>query len=147
RTGDFSALLAQARPTPILDPLTRAPFPNNVIPDSRLSPQGQFFLKYLPSPNQVVGGVARATLTNNLSQDQNRGDVRIDQQLGSNTQLMGRYSVNDNVEQDPNPFPTLGRFDLHSRAQNAMIGMTHTFSPRWIADGRISYYRSIFLFG
>ena len=60
---------------------------------------------------------------------------------------MGRYSINDNIEKDPNPFPTLGAFDLHSRAQNATIGATHTFSAHWIADGRISYYRSIFLFG
>ncbi|MFN7919617.1 MAG: carboxypeptidase regulatory-like domain-containing protein [Bryobacteraceae bacterium] len=147
RTGDFSSLLAQARPATILDPLTRAPYPGNIIPANRVSPQGQFFAKYLPLPNQVVGGVSRAILTNNLSLDQNRADIRIDQQVGSKTQLMGRYSINDNTEQDPNPFPTLGAFDLHSRAQNAIIGATHTVSPRWIADGRVSYYRSIFLFG
>lgn len=147
RTGDFSSLLTQARPTQILDPLTRTPFPNNIIPPTRLSPQGQFFLKYLPLPNQVVGGVSRAILTNNLGLDQNRADIRLDHQLASTTQLMGRYSINDNTEQDPNSFPALGAFDLHSRAQNAMIGLTHTFSPRWIADARASYYRSIFLFG
>jgi hypothetical protein len=146
RTGDFSSLLAQSKPVQLVDPLTRAPFPNNVIPANRLSSQGQFFLKYLPTPNQVVGGVSRALLTNNLSLDENRGDIRIDQQLGA-TQLMGRYSINDNIEKDPNAFPTLGAFDLHSRAQNATIGATHTFSAHWIADGRISYYRSIFLFG
>src|SRR5260370_8304500 len=28
-----------------------------------------------------------------------------------------------------------------------MIGVTRTITPRWVADGRISYYRSIFLFG
>src|SRR5882672_5338298 len=61
------------------------------------------------------------------------------------SQLMGRYSINDNTEQDPNPFPSLGQFDLHSRSQNAMIGVTRTITPRWVADGRISYYRSIFL--
>lgn len=147
RQGDFSALLAQSRPVQIVDPLTRTPFPGNIIPSNRISPQAQFFLKYLPLPNQVIGGVSRALLTNNLALDQNRGDVRIDQQAGASTQLMGRYSINDNTEQDPNPFPTLGAFDLHSRSQNAMIGATHTFSPRWIADARIAYYRSIFLFG
>lgn len=146
RTGDFSALLAQSKPVQLIDPLTRAPLPNNIIPVNAISPQGQYFLKYLPRPNQVIGGVSRALLTNNLSLDENRGDIRIDQQLGA-TQLMGRYSINDNTEQDPNPFPSLGAFNLHSRAQNATIGATRTFSGHWIADGRISYYRSIFLFG
>jgi hypothetical protein len=147
RAGNFSALLAGSRPTQILDPLTRTPFPGNIIPANRFSQQAQYFMKYLPLPNQVIGGVSRALLTNNLALDQNRADVRIDQQIGASTQLMGRYSINDNTEQDPNAFPTLGAFDLHSRAQNATIGATHTFSPRWIGDGRVSYYRSIFLFG
>lgn len=147
RNGDFSALLAGAKPTALVDPLSRQPFAGNIIPVSRFSPQGQFFLKYVPLPNLVVGGVSRAALTNNLTQDQNRADARIDQQFGANTQLMGRYSINDNAEQDPNPFPTLGAFDLHSRAQNATASLTHTFSSHWIADARGSYYRSIFLFG
>jgi hypothetical protein len=147
RGGDFSSLLSGSKPTTIVDPLSRQPFPNNIIPTSRFSPQGLFFLKYLPLPNQVVGGVSRAALTNNLTQDQNRADARIDQQIGTSTQLMGRYSINDNTEQDPNAFPTLGAFSLHSRAQNATLSLTHAFSSRWIADGRASYYRSIFLFG
>ncbi len=146
RTGDFSLLLTQTKPLQLVDPLTGAPFPGNIIPASRLSPQGLFFLKYLPTPNQLVGGVSRALLSNNLALDQTRGDIRIDQQVGS-TQLMGRYSISDNSEQDPNPFPTLGAFDLHSRAQNAMIGATRAFSSRWVGDARLSYYRSIFLFG
>src|SRR5581483_5038733 len=147
RSGNFSELLALRRPVQLMDPLTRQPFPGNVIPAARISPQAQFFLRYLPAPNLVQADVNRASLTNNLSQNQNRGDVRIDQQLGASTQLMGRYSVNDNSEKDPNPFPALGAFDLHSRAQNAMIGLTRTFSARWIMDARASYYRSIFLFG
>src|SRR5215467_6538518 len=71
RTGDFSSLLQGSRPTLVLDPLTRAAFPNNVIPANRLSQPGQFFLKYLPMPNQVVGGVSRAIVTNNLALDLN----------------------------------------------------------------------------
>src|SRR5690349_14931898 len=63
RSGDFSSLLAGSRPTLILDPLTRTPFPGNIIPANRISPQAQYFLKYLPFANQVVGGVSRALLT------------------------------------------------------------------------------------
>jgi hypothetical protein len=60
---------------------------------------------------------------------------------------MGRYSTADNQENDPNPYPTLGGFPLHSRGQNALLGLTHIFSPRRINEARVSYYRSYFNFG
>jgi hypothetical protein len=147
RSGDFSELLRQSKPQQILDPLTRQPYPNNIIPASAISPQAKFFLPYMPVPNVVQGTTSRAVLTNNLSQSETRADIRIDHQLSTKTQLMGRYSINDNDENDPNPFPSLGAFALHSRAQNATIGMTHVFNPQWVDDARVSYYRSIFLFG
>src|SRR6266853_4703796 len=65
----------------------------------------------------------------------------------SSDQLMGRYSISDNTESDPNPFPALGRPSLHSRAQSVVLSETHFLSPKWIDNARASYYRSIFLFG
>src|ERR1700730_4472880 len=38
RQGDFSQLLGQAKPVAIIDPLTGAPFPGNIIPASRFNP-------------------------------------------------------------------------------------------------------------
>jgi hypothetical protein len=43
---------------------------------------------------------------------------------------MSRYSINNNIESDPNPFTTLGAFPLFGRGQNATIGLTHVFNPR-----------------
>lgn len=142
RGGNFSALSKN-----IIDPLTRAPFDGNIIPQNRISPQAAFFLNYLPLPNLFVGSTSRAALTNNLTQHQTRGDIRLDHQISSATQLSGRYSINDNDESDPNPYPTLGAYPLHSRAQNATISLTHIFNPNWLNETRVSYYRSIFLFG
>ena len=54
RQGDFSGL------APVFDPLstttvagvaTRTQFANNQIPANRISPQAQFFMKYIPLPN------------------------------------------------------------------------------------------------
>ena len=56
RRGDYSALLPR---TPIKDPLTNLPFPNNVIPQSRLNPvSAKIFDKYLPAPNLGAAGQA-----------------------------------------------------------------------------------------
>src|SRR5204863_6433436 len=46
RAGDFS----QSAGTP-RDPLTGLPFPGNVIPSSRISPQASALLGYFPLPN------------------------------------------------------------------------------------------------
>ncbi|MBK5293846.1 MAG: carboxypeptidase regulatory-like domain-containing protein, partial [Acidobacteriia bacterium] len=48
RSGDFSAL-----PTLINDPLSRMPFPNNTIPQSRQDPAAVGFLKMFPQPNSA----------------------------------------------------------------------------------------------
>jgi hypothetical protein len=47
RTGDFSG----AGQPIIYDPATGQPFANNVIPSSRISPQAQALLNYVPLPN------------------------------------------------------------------------------------------------
>ena len=141
RTGNY-----QGTGITLKDPLTGQPFANNTIPANRIAPQAAYFLKYLPDANQVRGTVSHAVLTNRLKQQLNQGDVRIDQTLFSRDRLMGRYSVTDNHETDPNRFPALGGFPLRSRGQNVVLRETHIFSPKWLAEAQFSYYRSVFFF-
>lgn len=141
RNGNFSGLKT------ITDPETGKPFPGNVIPQDRISPQAKFFLGYLPLPDFVSGTTQRAIVTNALTQNLYKGDIKVDHQLTASDHLMGRYSIADNQESDPNPYPTLGAFPLRSRGQNALLAETHIFSPRWINEARVSYYRSYFDFG
>src|SRR6266851_3105190 len=46
KAGDFSS-----DPARVLDPLSRSPFPGNIIPDSRISPVSKKFLPFWPAPN------------------------------------------------------------------------------------------------
>lgn len=59
RTGNFSELLGPngfySTPKIINDPTTGAPFVNNIIPQSRLSPNGIALLNVYPLPNQAPG--------------------------------------------------------------------------------------------
>jgi hypothetical protein len=141
RLGDFSQVKKA-----IIDPLTGQPFAGNIIPASRLSSQAQFFLPYMPQANIISGGAYRSTVTNALTQALNKGDIKIDHQLTEKDHLMGRYSISNNQETDPNPYPAIGNFPLQSRGQNATIDLTHIFNPQWINDARVSYYRSYFNF-
>ena len=52
RRGDFSqSRNSFGQPVQIVDPATGLPFPGNVIPDDRVSPQAAALLQYYPSPN------------------------------------------------------------------------------------------------
>jgi hypothetical protein len=149
RTGNFSDLLSLATPQTIKDPLTGKAFPGNIIPAARLAanPPGQFFVPYLPLPNQLRGTTSYNTITSPLLQHLQRGDGRVDYQINEKNQIFGRYSINDNSETDPNQFTTLGNAPLSSRGQNATAVLTHVWSPSWLSEARMSYYRSIFHFG
>jgi hypothetical protein len=94
RSGDFSDLL----PRTITDPLTRQPFPGNIIPADRLTQQGKFFAGYLPLPNLVQGTTFRSSFSSNLALGQNLGDARVDASITDHDMLMARYSVSSNYE-------------------------------------------------
>jgi Carboxypeptidase regulatory-like domain/TonB dependent receptor/TonB-dependent Receptor Plug Domain len=138
RGGDFSASSIK-----IKNPLTGQPFPGNVIPASSISPQATFLLPYMPLPNAVSGTTSQAINTNGLKQQLDQADIKIDQQLRTADQLVGRYSIADNRETDPNPYPAMGSFPLRSRAQNAQIRWTHVFNAKWLNEAQVSYYRSL----
>jgi hypothetical protein len=138
RGGDFSASSIK-----IKNPLTGQPFPGNVIPASSISPQATFLLPYMPLPNALSGTTSQAINTNGLKQQLDQADLKIDQQLRSTDQLVGRYSIADNRETDPNPYPAMGSFPLRSRAQNAQIRWTHVFNSKWLNEAQVSYYRSL----
>ena len=68
KRGDFSELLDPAnrlisRRFEIIDPQTGSPFPNNVIPSNRLSPNGTALLRSYPDP---IPGFTPAGSTSNF---------------------------------------------------------------------------------
>jgi hypothetical protein len=96
RAGDYSQLLGVARPVVVRDPLAGAPFPNNVMPPSRLNAVSlKVNDKYLPGPN--VGG--SEDLANNFgftfpypSDLYTRADAtaRVDHHFSASNRLMAR---------------------------------------------------------
>ena len=60
RRGDFSQTLDQAgRLIAIRDPLSNASFPSNVVPASRVNPNGQVLLGLYPMPNVLDRNITR----------------------------------------------------------------------------------------
>ncbi|MBO0800038.1 MAG: TonB-dependent receptor, partial [Blastocatellia bacterium] len=104
RQGDFSALLPSIV---IYDPATarmrsdgrieRSPFPDNRIPQERISPIAKNYLQYYPLPNVQVSdplGAGNYFSTNPRSDTFNSESVRFDQTISDKQKLFVRYTHN-----------------------------------------------------
>ncbi len=162
RQGDFSELCSTftagvcTNGTQLLNPFSTptpyAPFPGNIVslPTTSttplFSPQANFFLGYLPEPNLLQGTTSRAVFGNRMALNTAKGDIKIDENLTSQNRLMGRYSIMDNTEANPDRFPALGILQDHSRGQDFTLVDTHVFNAHWLNEARFGYYRMMFLF-
>ncbi len=97
RAGNFSQSLDNngAAIPALLDPVTRQPFPGNVIPADRLYPLGLAILNRYPASNVTQAAatnynyeVAPPTIDNLIQQPA----VRLDYQLNSKLRFTGKYS-------------------------------------------------------
>jgi len=148
RSGDLSA-----SPTPIIDPLTGAPFPGNIIPSNRIDPTSQEILGLYPQPN-LPGDVQNLVGTPVFQQDSDQFTVRIDAILSESDNLFGRVTYSDIDAVNPfggsqfgaaNVTPPLPGFGLvtQTEAWNFGIGQTHTFSPRVLNEFRLGFNRVV----
>lgn len=134
RAGDFSELS-----TPIRDPFTGLPFPGNVIPANRISPEAQRLLTYIPQANRA-GLASNYFGTTSAEEDENQFFLRLDHQLSGRDSLFFRmaYRAADNHRVALNPnFQSIGQ----PRNQNYVLGYTRMFSSRVVTEVKASYVR------
>jgi hypothetical protein len=148
RRGDFSELLNPNNgffpgARTINDPQTGQPFPNNVIPQGRLSQNGVAMLNLYPLPTPGFRQGA-----NNLSQssdqptDQRKDNIRFDYRLNNSNQLTYRYSGYNFTELAAffGTFPFARRvFDRPNTTQT--VSWTSTLSNSVINE--LTYTRSL----
>ena len=91
--GDFS----NRADLTVTDPLSEQPFPNNVIPASRIDSIGQGFARFYPKPNRPNNDITAAPLDNysvsvsdGLTQDSIT--ARLDHLLNETNHVYGRFS-------------------------------------------------------
>jgi hypothetical protein len=72
RAGDFSQTVdTNGKVIPITDPTTHSPFPGNVIPKSRLNPNGIALMNMLPLPNFVNPAITGNTYNYQIQETMN----------------------------------------------------------------------------
>ena len=129
RRGDFSSLLSRTPPIRILDPLTRQPFPENLIPPSRHSAAAQNLLKFSPLPDP--DGFTRFVLRSREDTDEEvvRGDYRPNAQHS----FLGRYFHQD----FRNPRLMLPN-NIHSQRRGiSAFSKNATASYTWVASASL----------
>jgi hypothetical protein len=141
RTGDFSAVknVRTGTSIAILDPFDGSPFPGNVIPQSRLSPQATTFLQFVPQPNTVNGALNYLSNPFSAVSYQRNYTPRIDHNFSSHDVVSGRYLFNDTYEAG---IPFWGHDERHNlgRTQGVAISETHKFSPALINEFRVGWH-------
>jgi outer membrane receptor protein involved in Fe transport len=141
---------------PIFDPATgdlsvRQPFPGNVIPQGRLSPQALNLLSLIPKPN--VAGRDNGTRENYVVSGSERfnGDivnVRTDGRLASTLNVFGRYSLAHFNRDGPTAFGSGGGPPLVSLVgtslvtnQSVALGLDYALSRSTLLDVRFGFFR------
>ena len=145
RRGDFSELLTQASPTIIRDPRTGAPFPNNVIPESRLNALPlQVQQQYIPEPNRGAPGALNQNLSilHPYPFDLFKVDyfsTRIDHQFSANNQFFYRILNRWTPYVLPRTWPGLA-WTRNRYAFHQVFSDTHIVSPNFVITGRFGWY-------
>ncbi|MGH8628769.1 MAG: carboxypeptidase regulatory-like domain-containing protein, partial [Gammaproteobacteria bacterium] len=140
RSGDFSESLLIPR-----DPSTGQPFPGGVVPPFFIHPVGRAIAALYPLPNRAAP-FANFVSSPTQRDDNDHFDVRVDHFLTNVTTLVFRYSFGGRRFFEPFAGPTLSAVpgygnEVPRRSQNAMVGLTHVFSPTLVNDTRFAFNR------
>lgn len=137
--------------------IIRDPFPGNVIPANLINPVALKYLQqYEPRPN-YSGGMSMAMMgqptvfgsspdSNNYLDERNeqhfadQGSARIDQLIGNNDSLMGRYSISSENGFMPINLPGFGA--LHDNlSQQAVGSWTHVINTTMVNVAAVTFSR------
>lgn len=127
-------------PNPIFDPTSGLPFPGNVIPTDRISPQATSLLSLYPLPNSTNGG--RYNFQVPIAANSHRDDLqtRFTQRVGRRDNLAGTFAFSSLRADSPT---LLGFLDTNSTTGiNAGLRWTHTFNQRLYTVLGYEYSRS-----
>ena len=124
RNGDFSQGLVRT----IFDPASGLPFPGNVIPQSRISPQASALLNFYPLPN--FAGSSRYNYQIPLvgATHQDGVQSRVDKMLSRKNQISGAFNYQSTRADSTNQFGFLDTTGMTGINTNAT--WRHTFATR-----------------
>ncbi|HVO98728.1 MAG TPA: carboxypeptidase regulatory-like domain-containing protein [Bryobacteraceae bacterium] len=141
--GNFSELLGSnifySTPKTIVDPSTGIPFPNNVIPTSKLSVNGIGIMNLYPLPNGLVNGNQNWIAQASQPINQRKETINSDILPSSKDRIQFRrtnfaYYEKDPFDQGTNITPK----EFNRPNQVNSLAWTHTFGPTLLNEARFT---------
>ena len=140
--GDFSTLeSACGKSRALIDPISGGPFPGNVIPTSRFSPQALALLKYIPTSSDPCGKLLYA-VPNASAEDQFL--TRADWNVSPRNSIFGRYYFTDYrnpAVYDGKNLLLTTRAGLLDRVQSLVLGDSYSFGGTAVNSIHITWIR------
>ena len=137
RAGNFNGT-----GTMIVDPITKAPFPNNTIPTSKITAIGQRLANLFPLPNSSslsanYYGAPAQSFDNDLISG------RIDQAISNNDNLFARFTVNQPTTVSPGANAALSGYNQiqHDWNLQLALGNTAIITPHIVNETNIGFVR------
>jgi hypothetical protein len=159
---NYNPALATSSANPVS---LRDPFPNDMIPASRMNAVSTQVLNYVPMPNMDsmmgmmgIGGMSMGSAPlgsgpdsnnyldlRNSSNSSDQGTFRVDRNLRHGDSVFARYSVEHETDFTPENLPGFGSFDSN-QAQNLTVSHNHILSSvsvntAWFGFSRLSMHR------
>ncbi len=138
RLGDFSQSHVNG-PVVVYDPSTRAPFPNNRIPDNRISPIAKGLLSYVPAPNQA-SGIQNYRFVTSVPQNSQNLSLRLNQSLTKKDRIDVSFAFQNRSGTGAQLFGF--RDETDGNGLSGSIGWTHNLTSRLINNLKWSFSRS-----
>jgi Carboxypeptidase regulatory-like domain/TonB dependent receptor-like, beta-barrel len=139
RAGDFSAV-----PATIVDPITKIPFPGNVIPAARISPVGAALARLYPVPNNADPARNYIGHPSGVS-DNDTLAARVDYQAGRRDAIWGRLTASTPFDRGVGQAlsPAFSGFDQEQSDNNLQLaaGNVHSFTSTTINELNVGYVR------
>jgi len=127
RRGDFSSTLdPTGKPVRLIDPTTGAPFLNNAIPQSRITPQASTLLNFYPTANVDAGGTYNFQSPVLVKTTQDAVQTRIIQSINPKNQLFGNVSFQRTATDSGNIFNWIDKNAV--TGVDAPINLSHRFN-------------------
>ena len=127
RSGDLSQTLNPlGKPVQFIDPSTGAPFPGNVIPASRISPQAKALLNLYPQPNFTPSARYNYQIPLVGTSDSDALQTRINKMLNQRNSLNGSLGYQRTGADNPNLFQFVD--SNHTQGINLNLSWRHTFN-------------------
>ena len=135
RSGNFSSI-----PQTVIDPTTGQPFPGNVIPQNRISPQAESLLSLYPQPNFLPTALYNYQIPIVAANNSQVFQVRVNRTLNRDNYLNFSTAYQGTNGKNPNLFNFVD--GANSSGMNANLSWRHIFTRELtnVATYNFSHY-------